>query len=245
MKNLNLLSALLFVLFTGQALSQNHHHPCNPLPSNKFRQKLDMILSSPNDQIKLRKAKEAFYEYCLTALQVKDVATAFYSDDARLDYATFAYPSVTDKENFYDVYDAFCTFSSAFRLNDFVINTQAGILLPPPHPQTPPLPVNPPPPPPCVVGPQEMMQLTASIKKQSFDDAKLKVAKQGISGLKCFSTMQIKDILVLFSFDKQKLEIAKYAYDYCIDRQNYYQINDVFSFPSDVENLVNYLKTKQ
>jgi hypothetical protein len=48
----------------------------------------------------------------------------------------------------------------------------------------------------------------------------------------------------LFSFDDSRLEIAKYAWDYTIDRDNYYQVADVFTFSSSKESLMKFLEGK-
>lgn len=57
---------------------------------------------------------------------------------------------------------------------------------------------------------------------------------------KCFTVSQIKSIVKTMSFENDKLEVAKYAYDYCIDKQNYYQLSDVFDFSSSTTDLMNF-----
>jgi hypothetical protein len=49
-------------------------------------------------------------------------------------------------------------------------------------------------------------------------------------------------ILQLFTFEDNKLELAKFAYDYCIDRENYYRVNDVFTFSSSKDELSRFLQ---
>lgn len=82
-----------------------------------------------------------------------------------------------------------------------------------------------------------------TIKKQSFADTQLKTAKTFTKN-NCLSVAQIKEVIGLFSFEESKLEYAKYAYDYCVDKKNYYQVADVFTFSGSVDELNEFLETK-
>lgn len=83
-----------------------------------------------------------------------------------------------------------------------------------------------------------------TVKKQSFDDTRLKVAKQ-VATSNCLSVQQIKQLASELSFEEGKLDFAKFAYDYCIDTKNYFNLNDIFSFSSSVDELTNYISNKQ
>lgn len=86
-------------------------------------------------------------------------------------------------------------------------------------------------------------QATAQIKKASFADDKMKVAKQ-ITRNNCLSVNQIVEICKLFSFEDNKLEYAKFAYDFTFEKNKYYLINDVFSFSSSRDELNSFLESK-
>ncbi len=79
-----------------------------------------------------------------------------------------------------------------------------------------------------------------SISSKSFEDSKMTLAKQIIKN-NCMSSKQLKELLELFSFEDSKLEIAKFAYTYVFDRNNFYLVNDAFSFESSVEELNEYI----
>lgn len=79
-----------------------------------------------------------------------------------------------------------------------------------------------------------------SIAKQPFDDNKLMIAKQVITS-NCLLTSQVKELAKMFTFEDRKLEFAKFAYGYTLDINNYFVINDVFTFPSSVEDLNDYI----
>lgn len=82
----------------------------------------------------------------------------------------------------------------------------------------------------------------ASIKSKSFDKDKLIVAKQ-ITNSNCLTSNQVKQIMELFSFESEKLEFAKFAYTHTFDPENYYKVNDAFSFSSSISELNNYIKS--
>jgi hypothetical protein len=83
-----------------------------------------------------------------------------------------------------------------------------------------------------------------SLKNQSFEDSKLKVAKQ-ISKNNCLSVNQIKTIMKDFSFEDNKLDFAKFAYQYAYDKQNYYLLNDAFDFSTSVDTLNDFLESQK
>ena len=79
-----------------------------------------------------------------------------------------------------------------------------------------------------------------TIQKESFENSKLEVAKQ-ITANNWLCVSQIVKICRLFSFENSKLEYAKYAYRSCVDKNNYYQVNDVFSFSASKDELRNFI----
>ena len=84
----------------------------------------------------------------------------------------------------------------------------------------------------------------ATIKKQSFEDTRLKTAKQVITA-NCLNVNQIIQIANLFNFEDNKLDFAKYAYDYCIEPRNYFKLNGIFNFSSNVDELSDYVQSRQ
>ena len=88
----------------------------------------------------------------------------------------------------------------------------------------------------CVNPVQDMGSIMAAIDDESFDEGKIIVAKQATSK-KCLTVDQIKQILDEFSFSKNKLNFAKYAYKRCYNPDDYYQVNGAFDFSSDKEEM--------
>lgn len=83
----------------------------------------------------------------------------------------------------------------------------------------------------------------ATIKKQSFEETQLKTAKQVIT-TNCLNVDQIMQIANTFNFEDNKLEFAKFAYDYCIEPRNYFKLNGIFSFSSNVDELSDYVQSR-
>jgi Domain of unknown function (DUF4476) len=87
-------------------------------------------------------------------------------------------------------------------------------------------------------------QFKQSLKKESYDDTRLKIGKQFIAA-NYFNAQQVKELVAIFSFEESKLEMAKYAYDYTVDKGNYFMIIDVFSFSSSKDTLMEYIKNRK
>lgn len=87
-------------------------------------------------------------------------------------------------------------------------------------------------------------QFRLSLKNETFDNTKLSLAKQVIAE-NYFTTAQVKQIVQQFSFENNKLEIAKYAYKYTVDKGSYFLLNDAFSFSNSKEELMRYIQANK
>lgn len=74
------------------------------------------------------------------------------------------------------------------------------------------------------------------ILNTSFDNSKLIIAKQALAA-NYVTAKQVFELMKLFSFESSKLEIAKFAYDNTLDKNNYYLVNSAFSFSSSIDEL--------
>lgn len=86
------------------------------------------------------------------------------------------------------------------------------------------------------MSPEDFASAKASISSKSFEDSKLTLAKQ-IAASNHLTSKQVKEIMQLFSFEDSKLDFAKYAYKYVYDPNNYYIVNDAFTFSSSIDEL--------
>jgi len=87
-------------------------------------------------------------------------------------------------------------------------------------------------------------QAMQSIKAKSFEDSKLTIAKQLI-GSNCLLSTQVKEIMLLFSFEDTRLDFAKFAYGFTLDMGNYFKVNDAFTFESSIDELNKYIQSSK
>jgi hypothetical protein len=80
-----------------------------------------------------------------------------------------------------------------------------------------------------------------SIANQSFEQNRLQVAQQILQS-NYLTSQQVFSILQLFSFEQSKLLFAKSAFNRVIDPQNYFIVNNAFSFSNSVNELNNFLR---
>lgn len=228
---------LLSFVLTLNLSAQNCRGPINP---RMFQTQLQQMRALPQESARFRTAMDNFGPFCLSSAQVFQVCQLLGQDAYRIDFAYSSHQRVLDPENFYDVYDSFELFSSAFRLHDLVGGV--GIELVPipqpiPVPEPSPIPV-----PVCEVSPQEMAEIKELVKSATFKDSMEKQAKMMVKSKQCFRADQVVDLLSVFSYDDSKLLVAKYAFDYCIDTQNYYRVVNSFSFKSYKDDLTRFIE---
>lgn len=347
---------ITLLLITSFAAAQNK---CgSPMSNSDFNKAFEKLSRLQKDNERLELSKALLKDNCFSSNQIKMMALNFSYDESRLSFATKAYQKVTDRENYYEVFDAFKTYSAVFKLHDRITDVKLLKNLPddapvPVEPQitfpicdnykglkgcnlpmtdndfnvltmnfgnipnealrqqeaikfvtanclsmsqlmklsltlqmessrlvflkqtflkiydldnynyaaavfanvpykndwityaeskvTPvvmPVVV-------CEVKQDDFNQILKSIENENSSSVKLTLAKQIISAKKCFTCQQIKSIVTLMSFESGKLELAKYAYDFCIDKQNYYTVADAFSFSSSKEDLMNFIGSKK
>lgn len=79
-----------------------------------------------------------------------------------------------------------------------------------------------------------------AIANKSFAEDRMTVSKQ-ILKANCLTVKQVKAVMGLFSYEESRLEFAKLAYAKTVDKGNYYQVNDAFSFSGSITELDKFL----
>ncbi len=87
----------------------------------------------------------------------------------------------------------------------------------------------------------EFGNIAGAVCRQTFESDKILVAKQAI-GCKMVSADQVRRLMGKFTFESTKLDFAKWAYRHCWDAQNYYIVNDAFTFSSSVRELDEFIR---
>jgi len=75
-----------------------------------------------------------------------------------------------------------------------------------------------------------------AISKENFETNKMTSAEQ-IINTNYFTTVQLKQLLHLFNFESNRLQLAKLGYDKVVDQSNYYSLSDMLSFNSSKDEL--------
>jgi hypothetical protein len=85
------------------------------------------------------------------------------------------------------------------------------------------------------------VQAKESLRREWFENTRLETAKQ-IIDQNYFTSQQVKEMVLLFTFENNRLDIAKYAYGKTVDKGNYFIMNDAFTFNKNKEALSEYIR---
>lgn len=91
--------------------------------------------------------------------------------------------------------------------------------------------------PPAGMDETRFRDLLTTIGRVAFDDTRLEIATNAIKREKHISTAQVEHLLSLLKFDSTRLSLAKSAYVFTSDRENYANIFNAFTFESSVREL--------
>jgi len=84
----------------------------------------------------------------------------------------------------------------------------------------------------------------ATISASPFDDTRLSLAKQIVSG-NCVNATQVMAMMKLFSFEESRLDFAKHAYGFCMEKNNYFKVVNAFTFDSSKSELNEYIQQQR
>lgn len=92
-----------------------------------------------------------------------------------------------------------------------------------------------------VMNARDFDQVKQSLRKEWFENNRMTSAKF-ILDKNNVTTAQVKDLMSLFTFENNKLELAKYAYRKTVDQKNYYQVMDALTFSSSKDELARFIR---
>lgn len=84
----------------------------------------------------------------------------------------------------------------------------------------------------------------SSIESKDFENSKFSMAKRTAKN-ECLETSQVKEIIQVFDYEDTRLKFAKYAYDYVHNPKKYYKVNDAFEYEMTMEELNEYIDSKE
>ncbi|RYY38784.1 MAG: DUF4476 domain-containing protein [Chitinophagaceae bacterium] len=85
--------------------------------------------------------------------------------------------------------------------------------------------------------------LLQQLRNENFDNTKMTIARDALSSNRV-SVAQVKQLMQQFTFDSDRLELAKAAYPRCTDKNNYFQLSDAFEFSSSKESLSTWVRNQ-
>ncbi|GAB4094334.1 DUF4476 domain-containing protein [Flaviaesturariibacter terrae] len=85
--------------------------------------------------------------------------------------------------------------------------------------------------------------LLQQLHNENFDNTRLSLVKNALASNRV-TAAQVKQLMQQFSFDNDRLEVAKTAYPRTTDRNNFFQVMDAFEFSSSKESLTAWMRTQ-
>jgi nuclear transport factor 2 (NTF2) superfamily protein len=84
-------------------------------------------------------------------------------------------------------------------------------------------------------------RLKETITNESFDDGRMAIAKS-IAAQNYFTAEQAKQMVQLFVFEKNQIDIAEFMYPRTVDKGNYFVVYGAFTFESGKKALAEFLR---
>lgn len=253
MKKLITLASLLLVQCIAQHVSAQQ---CTtPMNDVTFQTAFNQVAVLPTNETKFGKAIALLNGNCMSALQVKNMSQLFTDDAFRLDYCKLAYSFTVDKDNYYEVYDAFHRFSMAFRLHDYVEQTKntswVGVEVSTPVNNDPVFPsytypsylnytgkkgcAGP------AVSEEVFKNLAKNVNNQPSNEAKF-VNIQFAAEQNCLNMAQQMKLISLINDETIRLKIAKQIFSRVFDQDNYEYAKALFTNEANKTDWINHCK---
>jgi hypothetical protein len=90
------------------------------------------------------------------------------------------------------------------------------------------------------MNPHTFNMLKNTIFATSFDSSKLNIAKQAIAD-NTVTSEQVYQLMMMMSFESNRLNLAQFAYYYTVDKGNYFIVHNAFNFNSSSNRLNTYI----
>ena len=178
-----------------------------------------------------------------TKFQIKDITPGtHFLRVVRIDQGYYGHPGISTL-----VFQGYVEIPSAARINAmidrhnrfrinkiFPYETAPLVYNPYYTPLAPPEPMY------CGMSDEEFDHLRYTVERLSFESSKMQVVRQALSQNKV-NSRQVLELARMMTFESSKLELAKMAYHQTVDKQNYFMVNDAFTFESSILDLNDYI----
>lgn len=228
----------------------------NPVNETDFKAIVLRIQAKTIEGTKLAIAKDIVEQNCFTSAQVKSLLDLFAVDDSRVQLGKLAWHHLNDPKNWSLVYDAFTYGEKIDELRTYVRShpLKETVVVAPPVDTV--VTIKPPPRPmPPVYAIQgytgkigcewpmsdgDFNNLKNTVKSKSFASEQMTLIQQGLKD-NCITTAQTKSLAELFTFDSDRMKVVQMGWDHCYDLDNFYQVNELFTWESSSEELTRYM----
>jgi hypothetical protein len=173
---------------------------------------------------------------CLSVAQAMKIATLLTLENNRMEFLKAAYSRIFDEANYDQAQQVFNHQPNKFAFAEILKAKRLAALPPSPVVQAPP---------PCVVSAEQFRMLRETLAREGSSSSRVVIAKNQIPPMKCFTSQQMKEILNLYSSSMDRLDVAKFAYQYVTDKDNYFlTVSSLFNSSLDRENLSNFVASQ-
>lgn len=142
----------------------------------------------------------------MTVEQIARISAIFDYDSNRIKFLKKAYVNCVDRYNFYRVLGTLDYSSSREKIIKFVMDSPIDDIRDRDYARR--------------AGNAEMNAIIKALKNESFDSSRGKLARMIVRG-NLLTSRQIADMAKTFTFDSNRYDFLLYAYDDCVDPQNY------------------------
>jgi hypothetical protein len=212
-----------------QSISSNPNCP-RAMNPNSFNQLRNQVFGAADDRSKASTILNAGGQ-CMTSQQIGQLITSIQDENIRFDVLKRLFPYAYDGENYPQVSN---NLSSALR-SQFLAFLQNPTTTSPSNPSQ-------------SAEPQTMTEIDFNnflntIRKQSFEKDKDQQIRTYMKNA-FMTTTQIKQVIKLLTYDSSRLDIAKFLFNRCVDKQNYFEIANELQFSSSKTELNDYVKSR-
>ncbi len=159
----------------------------------------------------------------MTVAQITRISEIFDYDSNRIKFLTNAYSNCVDRYNYYLVLVTLDYSSSREKVINYVMDHQK-IRYAEGEPVR-------------KITTSDMNGIIRVLKKEDFDSYRIKIARMIVCG-NLFTSRQIADMAKQFEYDSYRKEFLLYAYDNCIDPQNYLTAANTLDYSSNRTELM-------
>jgi hypothetical protein len=221
----------------NQYSGETPKHCPNPITEKQFAMLLNKVRKIENPQEQLKTAQSFVENYCFSVSQLMKLGLFVEDESIRFDIFSFAQEHVYDRNHFVLTQQV---FENSYYRNKIIelCSGKEVIQIKPVEIQK--LPEND-----CAISERDMNEIIAVLNDEKFENNRKSTAQLIIKRKRCFRTEQIIRILMSFEFENTKLEMAKYAFPYVVDKSNYFTVLDIFEFSANKTDLQEFLEQQE